>query len=191
MLTYLQKVKPSRDESKKFFWQIAHGLQFIHGRGFCHLDLSLENVFLSEDKDTKIADFGQARREIEVSVTKPGMIGKDFYRAPEINSSKIGDIIDGQAADVFSLGIILYILLVGNPPFSIASCKDPRFAWFQRNGFPEFVDKGKNTEFINGDVLNLLQNMLCPVERRMTIQQVIQHSYLQDFCVVPSQCCAA
>lgn len=97
-----------------YFQQIVHALEFCHNRGICHRDLKPENMLLTEDGRIKIADFGMA------SLLAPGSFletscGSPQYCAPEI---LLGELYEGCAADIWSLGVVLFAMTTGGLPFN-------------------------------------------------------------------------
>jgi serine/threonine-protein kinase len=95
--------------------QVADGLAFAHGRGIVHRDIKPANIMVLRDGPVKIMDFGIARmRTAEVQTQTGKLIGSPKYMAPEQVIGKRAD----QRADIFSLGVILYEMLVGAAPFS-------------------------------------------------------------------------
>jgi serine/threonine-protein kinase len=95
--------------------QIARALAAIHGAGIVHRDLKPANVLLAEDGTPKLTDFGLARGEGLIALTKTGdLMGTVEYMAPE--QSEGGSAVDSRA-DLYALGCTLYCLIVGRPPF--------------------------------------------------------------------------
>lgn len=100
--------------------KLARAVHHAHEQGVLHRDLKPSNVLLTPDGQPKIADFGLAKLQDlptdHAAKTITGMIiGTPSYMAPEQAGSDIGRI--GPAADIYSLGAILYATLTGRPPF--------------------------------------------------------------------------
>ena len=113
--------------------QILNGVEHIHKQELAHFDLKLDNIVLSSDYTIKICDFDSSRSSTQV--IKGIKIGSLGYCAPEIlnNSS-----YTGEKADIFSLGVMLFILCSGFPPFNQAVSDDSLFKMIKSQNFIEF-----------------------------------------------------
>eukprot|EP00753_Platysulcus_tardus_P010607 PLAT2893.1.p1 GENE.PLAT2893.1~~PLAT2893.1.p1 ORF type:complete len:561 (+),score=309.02 PLAT2893.1:990-2672(+) len=117
------------DIARSYFVQLIEGLAHCHDNGVCHRDLKPENLLLDGEFTLKITDFGlSALNESEDG--SPSMLrtecGTRGYMAPEVLSHRP---YDGTAADVWSAGVIAFILICGFPPFQLAHPSD---WWFDR-----------------------------------------------------------
>ncbi|KAK7345058.1 hypothetical protein VNO77_15443 [Canavalia gladiata] len=153
---------------------IVEVVQMCHKHGVMHRDLKPENFLFGNKKETaplKAIDFG-------LSVFfKPGekfdeIVGSPYYMAPEVLKRNYGPEVD-----IWSAGVILYILLCGVPPFwaeteqGVAQAIIRSFVDFRREPWPKVSDNAKD----------LVKKMLDPdPKRRLTAQEVLDHPWLQD-----------
>ncbi|XP_037298736.1 obscurin isoform X2 [Manduca sexta] len=94
--------------------QILDGLQYLHWRGYCHLDLQPDNVVMASVRaiQVKLVDFGSAHKVTKLGTSVP-QVGDLEYKAPEI----INDEPAYPQTDIWSLGVLTYIMLSGKSPF--------------------------------------------------------------------------
>ena len=101
-------------EMQRLAQQIIEGLEHLHSANVCHLDIKPDNMILGADGNWKHCDFGTASRGKMQQVSK----GTGFYMAPELGPAySVAATFDGFAADCFSLGVSIYLLLTSNFPF--------------------------------------------------------------------------
>ncbi|KAM5440913.1 Protein kinase [Microsporum ferrugineum] len=101
------------DEARIFFQQIICAVEYCHRHKIVHRDLKPENLLIDKDKNVKIADFGLSNIMTDGNFLKTSC-GSPNYAAPEVISGKL---YAGPEVDVWSCGVILYVLLVGKLPF--------------------------------------------------------------------------
>lgn len=115
-LTQLLNHGPMMTEhAANMFEQIARGLGYAHSKGVIHRDLKPSNILLDDQGNAYLSDFGLAKMmEGSVNITSDGnLVGTPLYMSPEMLR---GEVID-QRADIYSLGMVLYHMLVGRPGF--------------------------------------------------------------------------
>ncbi len=111
--------------------RIADALDYVHYNALLHRDVKPANVMASRDGEVKLMDFGIAKGEADMSLTRAGMlIGSPSYMAPEV----LAGAEAGPPADVWALGVTLYELLTGEKPFRGRDAED-LFASIQRGKF--------------------------------------------------------
>jgi eukaryotic-like serine/threonine-protein kinase len=108
-------------EAARLVETLAHAAAEAHRLGVVHRDLKPGNILLTADGEPKVGDFGLAKLLASDSrLTCTGqVVGTPCYMAPEQAEARAGEV--GPAADVYSLGAILYELLTGHPPFKAAT----------------------------------------------------------------------
>ena len=102
--------------------QLCDALSYIHGHGLIHRDLKPSNVMVDGDKVVRLMDFGLAKFLAEDGAVTAGgrLVGTFRYMSPE---QILGEAVDPRA-DLYSLGVILYELLSGRPPFDARTPPD-------------------------------------------------------------------
>jgi tRNA A-37 threonylcarbamoyl transferase component Bud32 len=103
-------------EASRIAIEVANGLTFAHAKGIIHADLKPSNILFDASDHAKIADFGIARTPKEDAAT-PELYATAMYVAPERVEGKQASI----QSDVYGLGLVLYEMLVGKPPFTSTS----------------------------------------------------------------------
>jgi len=180
----IEKTRMNESEAKVHFYQIASAIAYLHSRNICHRDLKPENVLLCSIDDSrpiiKITDMGLSKL-VDLNTQLTTFCGTPQYIAPEI---VVGAGIPEAKAysvkvDCWSLGVILYILLSGTPPFSEErTCGlDLRRQILQADYvfYPQLFDS------ISAKAKDLISKLLVVnPEDRISADQILQHPWIQE-----------
>ncbi|KAL4575877.1 hypothetical protein LXL04_011964 [Taraxacum kok-saghyz] len=164
----------SEFEARILFKHLMQVVQFCHDKGVVHRDLKPENILLAtkaSSSQIKLADFGLATY-IKPGQSLHGTVGSPFYIAPEVLAGGYN-----QAADVWSAGVILYILLSGKPPFW-GKTKSRIFDAVRAAGLRFQSDPWNG---ISDSAKELIRGMLhTDPSVRLTAQQVLDHTWTSE-----------
>ena len=124
LLDYILNNCLTERQAKVIFRRLILGFQFLHRNGICHLDIKLENIVFDKDFWPVIIDFGLSKKfkdENGQKIFVRHVGGSDEYNSPE---RWIDQEIDGEKADIFSLGAVLITLVTGNRGFLTSQVDD-------------------------------------------------------------------
>ncbi|WZE73889.1 Stk1 family PASTA domain-containing Ser/Thr kinase [Macrococcus sp. CCM 2573] len=112
---YIQQHGPLSPEEAVFFTkQILRGIEHAHSYRIVHRDIKPQNILMTDNKELKISDFGIARALSETAMTQTNHImGSVHYLSPE----QAKGIRTDESSDIYSIGIVLFEMLTGHPPF--------------------------------------------------------------------------
>jgi len=163
----------TEEETSQIIRQLALALHYLHNLNIVHRDIKPENILLSDGSENpvlKLCDFGLARVVPKEGLTQP--CGTPTYVAPEV----IKEEKYGVAADWWSLGVILYLLLCGFPPFWD---EDPKRLFRKiKSGFIFFPKP--YWDHVSIDARNLILGLLCvPQSTRYSSRQVLNHTWIK------------
>ncbi|KAE9615107.1 putative protein kinase CAMK-CAMKL-CHK1 family [Lupinus albus] len=163
------KSKLKEDVAFKYFRQLINAVDFCHSRGVYHRDIKLENLLLDENENLKVSDFGLSA--LNESKWQDGLLhtacGTPAYVAPEVIKRKG---YDGARADIWSCGVVLFVLMAGYLPFN-----DPNvIELYRKIGKAEFICP----DWFPREVRRLLRKMLDPnPDTRISITKIKESSW--------------
>lgn len=185
---YVRITGAIEEELVKFiFLQLADAVRYIHTNGYAHLDIKLENILLDSYYNIKLADLGVSF-ELPSNNAKWGLRrGTHHYMAPEVMDLRKGSEFDACKADIFSLGVWLYLFLVGEFPdqdtlfLNYLSTNESDLDTDKDVEMGDIKNSTKNWESLSESWKDLLLKMLNPVaDKRANIDDVLSHHWLQD-----------
>ncbi|KGN50150.1 calcium-dependent protein kinase 26 [Cucumis sativus] len=164
----------SESDARVVFKHLIQVVKYCHENGVVHRDLKPENILLattSSSSPIKLADFGLATY-IKPGQNLHGTVGSPFYIAPEVLAGGYN-----QAADVWSAGVILYILLSGMPPF----WGKTKSRIFEAVRAAELRFPSNLWDHVSTSAKDLISRMLCmDPSKRLTAKEVLGHSWMKD-----------
>jgi len=183
------------DMARYWFKQILDGISHFQRMGVCHRDMSLENILVYDYRTSVIIDLGMCLRvpydgeHIGQTVADVGAdslrklisplipCGKPNYISPEILKSE--EPFDGFAIDLWAVGVILFIMLVGLPPWEFAREEDPRYRMVSRGGLERMLRSWSRD--VSAAATDLLQKMLTEDPRqRLSLCEIRDHPWVLD-----------
>ncbi|GFZ01730.1 CBL-interacting protein kinase 2 [Actinidia rufa] len=156
---------------EKYFQQLINAVDFCHSRGVYHRDLKPENLLLDENENLKVSDFGLSA--LAESKHQDGLLhttcGTPAYVAPEVINRRG---YDGEKADVWSCGVILFVLLAGYLPFHDSNLME----MYRKIGKAEY----KCPNWFPAEVRKLLLRILDPnPNTRISIAKIKETSWFK------------
>ncbi|KAJ8868658.1 hypothetical protein PR048_030197 [Dryococelus australis] len=161
--------------SRKWFRQILEGLRYMHEQNIAHRDLKCENILLSAHYNIKIADFGFACYCVDsnsIRTLSRTFCGSAAYAAPELLS---GMPYNPKLADVWSTGVILYIMLNASLPFHDSNLRRMLREQLTKN----WSFRIKVRDSVSQDARAVVGDILEPdVTRRPTVDRVLSYEWV-------------
>lgn len=171
----IQIKKYNEADAKRLVKSLLVATEFFHSQNVAHRDLKPQNLLLKSSKnnyDIVISDFGFSCR-VHKPMSLTTRCGTPSYVAPEVLKNAPYD----QSVDMWSIGVILYVLLCGYPPFADSNQSE----LFRRIRMSNWKFRGEEWENISDDAKDLIRGLLVanPIQR-FTAKQALQCKWLQS-----------
>ena len=164
-------------EVQCYIVQLIKALKYLHSHRVIHRDLKLGNLFLTDKMELKVGDFGLATKLDFEGERKRTVCGTPNYIAPEILDGKTGHSYE---VDIWSLGVIIYTLIIGKPPFETRDVKTT-YKRIKMNAysFPE-------SAIISDSAKNLItQILVTDPSKRPSLDQILIHDFFNQGTSIP------
>ena len=157
--------------------QIIRALRYLHNHKIIHRDLKLGNLFLTNKLELKLGDFGLAAKLEYDGQRRKTVCGTPNYVAPEILEKKNGHSYE---VDIWSLGVVIYTMLFGTPPFD-ANDEKVIYKKIKMNSykFPENIKVENSAKKLISSLLNL------DPSKRPSLDAIMEHDFFKIYHSVP------
>ena len=167
--------KFSEKTTRFFFHKLINALEYIHNNGYAHRDIKPENMLFDKNFNLKFADFGFSTK-MSTSDERRGTFG---YMAPEV-LARIDH--DPKKADIFSIGVILFIMVTKHCPFIRAESTDKYYRHFIKGDLEGFwklheTSNGETKTFTT-EFKDLMSGLLFPIpSKRLSLEEIKNHEW--------------
>ena len=166
--------------ARSLFKDILQCVKECHSHNIVHLDLKLENIMFNKHYEVKLCDFGFAQEINSNNNLIETFVGTESYSAPEIIMRQP---FNGYKADVFSLGVILFIMLTAKRPFRNARKFDNYYQHIRKGHFELFwknINKCIDGLVLSEEAVDLISKMICyESNERITVNEILEHSFMK------------
>eukprot|EP01064_Diplonema_japonicum_P011188 TRINITY_DN18461_c0_g2_i1.p1 TRINITY_DN18461_c0_g2~~TRINITY_DN18461_c0_g2_i1.p1 ORF type:complete len:427 (+),score=52.91 TRINITY_DN18461_c0_g2_i1:82-1281(+) len=180
LMKKLENGRFSEKVARGYFQQMIVGLHYVHSQHIAHRDLKPDNILVTTRNVVKITDFGLSnfqeadeRGHVPRGQSLKTCCGTPYYVAPEVITSSNKKGYSGFTCDVWSLGILLYVMLVGDVPFSGGDLK----------GLLHNITKGVfsfPSTSISPQAKNCIRSILVMPDKRVTLTQLADDPWVAE-----------
>ena len=193
-------IREWRKHVKFMFAQMILFISWMHKKQHCaNLDISLENMLITHNVKiyenmtenefklnkcyVKFIDFGLSEkfdRIMNPCFLCNKFVGKQRYKAPEVYAMK--DTFCADKADIWSLGVVLFMMIIGSPPYEKPINDDIAYRYIKAQKINELLISWKRVHYLTANLLDLLNKMLCEdPSKRITIDGIMKHPWLKIY----------
>lgn len=180
LFNYVYKIKKGFSEriSARIFKKIVQYVKILHDNRIAHCDIKPENIIVGNDFNIKLIDFGFS----EILEKNDNFVynykGSDIYSSPEVKSRNMNGY-DAIKNDIFSLGVLLFVITVRLFPFERTCYSDRKYRLIMHKKYNDFWSYYQQFEFSN-EFQDLINHLICydPSER-FTIEEILDHQWIK------------
>ena len=165
--------------SAKIFMKIVIAVKYLHENNIAHCDLKPENILLDKNFNPRINDFGFSQefdgKNGNYLLHKGS--GTPIYSSPDIKHAFTKGY-DGIKNDIFSLGVLLFVITIGEFPFQSATYSDDKYKFVIKSRFNQFWEFFNNVN-ISKEFKDLINNLISlNPTKRLSIDEILKHPWL-------------
>ena len=179
LFNYVYELKRGFNEqiAAKIFLNILKSVNLLHKNGIIHGDIKPENILIGNDFNIKLIDFGFSQIVEDNDYTIHSRSGTDTYCAPEITKCNIQGY-DGIKSDIFSLGVLLFVIKVGKFPFCKSNHFDKRYRLIMEKNYEQFW-QGFKKDNVSEEFKDFFNHLICydPSER-LSFDEILEHPWI-------------
>ena len=167
--------------SAKIFSKILKKLKVLHDNRIVHCDIKPENVIIGKDFNIKLIDFGFCESLEKEDNYIYEYKGSEVYSAPEVrkrNNNEFG--YDGIKSDIFSIGVLLFVITVGRFPIENCCYSDRKYRLIMNKKYEDYWCYFQQFN-LSKEFKDLIEHLICydPSER-FSIDEIFQHSFIKN-----------
>lgn len=172
LMGYLSRKDIMKEDEIKFYGaEIASAINAMHEMGWIHRDLKPDNILLDRNGHVKLADFGSCGKLVNGKTTSNISLGTPDYISPDVLKSTGETVTYGVEVDFWTLGVILYEMFYGVPPF----CSNSLKLTYDRITAIEY----EFDDQISPVFKDLIANLLCDKAKRFDFNQLKSHKFFE------------
>ena len=168
--------------SAKIFSKIVKIVKYLHNNNIAHCDIKPENVLLDRNYNPKLNDFGfsQTFKGEEGDYMLHHFNGTNIYSAPETRNAFVRGF-DGVKNDIFSLGVLLFVITVGNFPFERTDTFDKKYKCIRKKAYNEFWEYFKDIE-LSEEFKDLINSLIrFTPSQRLNLDEILEHPWIKKY----------
>ncbi|CAG9329298.1 unnamed protein product [Blepharisma stoltei] len=173
---FLLKGVLNEETAAKWLEKICSAVNYLHNLHICHRDIKPENFLLTSrfpDAELKMIDFGLSIKFAEETKEFHSIVGTPYYLAPEVIGKHYG-----VECDVWSIGVMMYVLLGGYPPFA----GENHHEVFEKILHEEVAFRHERWDLISHEAKDLISQMLTKnIHTRIKLPQVLKHPWFKKY----------
>jgi len=181
--------------------QMIECVDFLHSKDVVHFDISLENWlindvkvaidgknaettnihFLTDTIQIKLCDFGLAQKFTKSECLSSKWSGKKQYKSPEVISKK--RCFDAKSNDIWCVGMCLFMLAAGVPPWFVAHTSDKLYSFVLKNSILDLIKKWNLLNYVDTNLIHLFDAIFQSEENRVNSNYIKQYIFFTASCV--------